>query len=397
MNQRKGKMKHTFKEFLSNEYTKFGAPSWRVLESSQGARVRINNEWKISMCSNNYLGFANHPILKEAAIKALEEYGIGTVASRSLSGSTPLHEALETELANFKGTESALVFNSGFVANTGVIPALAGKGDAIFSDEINHASIVDGCRLSGAEKYRYNHGDMAHLEHLLKTNIHHQKKMIITDAIFSMDGDIAPMGEIVRLCEEYDAFLMVDEAHATGVLGKNGRGAVEQFGLEVKVDVIMGTLGKALGSVGGYIAGDRELIAYLARTARSFIFTTSLPPSCIAAALAGLRYLGDHPELMEKLWQNTNYFESSLSKLGINTMGSKTPIVPILIGEDDVAKRFSQRIYDEGLLSTKIGSPYVPVGTSRVRTILTAVHTREDLEEAVSILKKVGQEFNIIP
>lgn len=389
-------MKNTFKKFLSNEYEKYGSPSWRVLQSSQGARVCINNEWKISMCSNNYLGFANHPALKEAAIKALEQYGIGTVAARSLSGSTPLHETLEAELASFKGTEAALAFNSGFVTNVGVIQALVRKGDAIFSDETNHGSIVDGCRLSGAEKYKYNHGDITHLEQLLKANPHFQKKMVVTDAIFSMDGDIAPIEGLAKLCEEFGAFLMVDEAHATGVLGKTGRGAIEYFGLEGRVDIIMGTLGKALGAIGGYIAGDKELIAYLARTARSFLLTTSLPPSCVASALAGLRYLIAHPELMEKLWNNTTFFKNSLDKLGFNTMGSKTPIIPILIGRDETAGKFSQRLYEEGLYSSKIGSPYVPVGTSRVRMIISAAHTQEDLEEAVSILKKVGLEFEII-
>jgi len=389
-------MKNTFKEFLNNEYEKYGYPSWRVLESSQGARVLINNEWKISMCSNNYLGFANHPVLIEAAIHALKQYGTGTVAARSLSGSTPLHEELESELAAFKGTEAALIFNSGFVTNAGVIQALVGKGDAIFSDETNHGSIVDGCRLSGAEKYKYNHGDMVHLEQLLKTNSHYQKKMVVTDAIFSMDGDIANIEALVRLCKEYDAFLMVDEAHATGVLGKTGRGAIEHFGLEGQVEIIMGTLGKALGAIGGYIAGDKELIAYLARTARSFLLTTSLPPSCIAAALAGLRYLIAHPDLMKILWHNTTFFKNWLDRLGFNTMGTKTPIIPILIGNDEIAGKFSQRLYEEGLYSSKIGLPYVPAGTSRVRLIVSAVHEQEDLEEAVSIIKKVGQEFEII-
>jgi glycine C-acetyltransferase len=389
-------MKNTFQEFLNKEYEKFGQPSWRILQSSQGARVCINNVWKISMCSNNYLGFANHPVLKEAAIEALREYGIGTVAARSLSGSTPLHEELETELAAFKGTESALVFNSGFVTNAGVIQALVSKGDAIFSDELNHGSIVDGCRLSGAEKFRFNHGDISYLGQLLKDNSHYTKKMIVTDAIFSMDGDIAKIDSLVKLSDEYDAFLMVDEAHATGVLGKTGRGAIEQFGLEGQVEIIMGTLGKALGAIGGYIAGSKELIAYLARTSRSFLLTTSLPPSCVASAIAGLRYLKAHPELMELLWQNTTYFKNSLDKLGFNTMGSKTPIIPILIGKDDVAGKFSQRLYEEGLYSSKIGTPYVPIGTSRVRMIVSAVHTKEDLDEAISILKKVGEEFSII-
>jgi glycine C-acetyltransferase len=389
-------MKNTFQAFLNNEYGKFGSPSWRILESAQGARVCINNVWKISMCSNNYLGFANHPVLKKAAIEALKEYGVGTVAARSLSGSTPLHEELESELAAFKGTQAALVFNSGFVTNAGVIQALAGKGDAIFSDELNHGSIVDGCRLSGAEKIRFNHGDMSQLGQLLHTNSQYKKKMIITDAIFSMDGDIAKIDSLVKLSAENDAFLMVDEAHATGVLGKTGRGAIEHFGLEGQVEIIMGTLGKALGAIGGYIAGSKELIAYLARTARSFLLTTSLPPSCVASALAGVRYLKVHPELMEKLWQNTRYFKDTLDELGFDTLGSKTPIIPILIGKDDVAGKFSQRLYEEGLYSTKIGTPYVPAGTSRVRMIVTAVHTREDLDEALSILKQVGEELNII-
>jgi glycine C-acetyltransferase len=389
-------MKNTFKEFLENEYEKFGRPSWRILQSAQGARVCINNEWKISMCSNNYLGFANHPALKEAAMEALNKYGVGTVAARSLSGSTPIHEELEAELAAFKGTEAALVFNSGFVTNAGVIQALVGKGDAIFSDETNHGSIVDGCRLSGAEKLKYNHGDMIHLEQLLNANSVYKKKMIVTDAIFSMDGDIAHIDSLVELCNQYDAFLMIDEAHATGVLGKSGRGAIEHFDLEGQVDIIMGTLGKALGSIGGYIAGSKELIAYLARTARSFLLTTSLPPSCVAAALTGLRYLMAHPELMAKLWQNTTYFKNSLDKLGFNTLGSKTPIIPILIGKDEIAAEFSQRLYEEGLFSSKIGTPYVPKGTSRVRMIVSAIHTQEDLEEATSILKKVGEEFTIV-
>jgi glycine C-acetyltransferase len=389
-------MKNTFKEFLNSEYKEFGKPAWRILQSSQGARVRINNEWKISMCSNNYLGFANHPLLKEAAIKALEKYGVGSVAARSLSGSTPIHEELEAELAAFKRTEAALVFNSGFVTNAGVIQALVGKGDVIFSDESNHGSIVDGCRLSGAEKRKYNHGDMIHLERLLNENSQNKKKMIVTDAIFSMDGDIAHIDTMVKLSNQYDAFLMVDEAHATGVLGKSGKGAIEHFGLEGQVDIIMGTLGKALGSVGGYIAGSKELIAYLARTARSFLLTTSLPPSCVAAALAGLRYLIAQPKLMDKLWQNTTYFKKSLDTLGFNTLGSKTPIIPILIGNDEIANKFSQRLYEEGLFSSKIGIPYVPIGTSRVRMIVSAVHTHEDLDEAISILKKVGEEFNII-
>jgi glycine C-acetyltransferase len=389
-------MNTLFKQFLNEEIGRLGTPSWRVLESPQGARVCINGKWKISLCSNNYLGLANHPSVKNAAAHAIEKYGAGSVAARSLSGSTPLHEDLERELASFKGTEAAMVFNSGFVTNSGVIPALVGKGDAVLSDEINHGSIIDGCRLSGAEKYIYPHGEMSLLEKLLKDAMHFHKRMIVADAVFSMDGDIAPLPLIVKLAETYDAIVMVDEAHATGVLGRHGRGAVEHFGLEDRVDVIMGTLGKAIGSVGGYIAGSRDLITYLKRTTRSFLLTTSLPASCIAAALAGLRILRDDPKLRERLWENTNLFRSKLTQLGFNTMDSKTPIIPILIGDDEVAQRFCERLYEEGLYVSKIGMPYVPAGTSRLRTIISSAHSEEDLNEALAILKSVGKELEVI-
>jgi glycine C-acetyltransferase len=389
-------MNKNLQEFLNEEYLRLGSPSWRVLESAQGARVCINGQWKISLCSNNYLGLANHPALKAAAAKAIETYGVGTVAARSLSGSTPIHEELEKELADFKGSEAALVFNSGFVTNSGVIPAIAGRDDVIFSDEINHGSIVDGCRLSRAKKYIYPHRDMPLLENYLQSSLHYQKRMIVSDAVFSMDGDIAPVPKIVSLAERYDAFLMIDEAHATGVLGENGQGSVEYFGLEGKVDIIMGTLGKALGSVGGYITGSKELVAHIARTARSFLLTTSLPSSCAAAALAALRILRSDPGLRERLWENTNLFKSSLKELGFDTMGSKTPIVPILIGDDGAAQEFSNRLYEQGIYATKIGSPYIPEGTSRIRTIVSAAHSRSDLVEAIDVFESVGRELKII-
>ena len=389
-------MNPALEKFLNDEFTKLGTPTWRVLESPQNARVCIKGEWKISLCSNNYLGIANHPALKEAAVRAIEQYGAGAGAARILSGSTPIHEELERELANFKGTEGALVFNSGFAANAGVIPALTSEGDAVFSDELNHGSMIDGCRLTRAEKYIYRHNDMEHLEHLLKEARHRRKRMIVADAVFSMDGDIANIPEMVRFCEQYDAFLMVDEAHATGVLGKHGRGAVEHFGIEGKVDIIMGTLGKAFGSVGGFIAGTKALIAFLARTTRTFLLTTALPPSCVAAALAGLRLHCDNPELKEKLWSNTEFYRNALKELGFNTMQSRTPIVPIFVGDDSLAERFCQRLYDEGLYVTKIGGILVPPGTSRLRTIVSAAHTEADLKKAISIFECVGRELNII-
>ena len=389
-------MNPSLHQFLRAETARLGAPSWRVLESPQGARVRINGEWKISLCSNNYLGLANHPLLKEAAAKALEEYGAGTAAARSLSGSTPIHEELEREIADFKGTEAALLFNSGNTTNAGVIPALAVAGDAVFSDEINHGSIVDGCRLARAERHVYRHNDMAHLEELLKNSAHYRKRMLVTDTVFSMDGDIAPLPKMVALCEKHDAFLMVDDAHATGVLGDHGGGAVEHCGLDGKVDVLMGTLGKALGAIGGYIAGSQALIAYLAKTARSFLFTTSLPTPSVAAALAAVRLLRTDPGIMQKLWENVADYKNALTELGFDTMGTKTPIIPILIGDDEIAQQFSRRAYEEGVYATKIGTPYVPAGASRLRTIVTAAHTEDDLKRAVDVFEIIGQELRLI-
>ena len=389
-------MNETLDRFLQEETARLGEPFWNVLESPQGTRVRIAGEDKISLCSNNYLGLANHPALKQAAREALEKYGAGTAAARSLSGSTPLHEELEEELADFKGAEAALVFNSGNAANVGVIPALAVKGDALFSDEINHGSIIDGCRLSRAERFIYRHNDLAHLRNLLAAASGRRKRMVVTDTVFSMDGDLAPLPEMVALGEEYDGFLMVDEAHATGVLGSHGRAAVEHFGLDGRVDVLMGTLGKALGAIGGYIAGSRALIKHLARTARSFLFTTSLPAPCVAAALAALRLLRSDCALRQKLWDNTATYKSALQGLGFDTMNTKTPIVPILVGDDEAAQQFSRRVYEKGLYVTRIGPPYVAPGTSRLRTIVTAAHTADDLQKALDVLAAVGRELHLI-
>ncbi|MBI4027523.1 MAG: aminotransferase class I/II-fold pyridoxal phosphate-dependent enzyme [Verrucomicrobia bacterium] len=389
-------MSRALNHFVREENARLGAPSWRVLESPQGGRVRIDGGCKISLCSNNYLGLANHPVLKEAAIKAIEKYGVGTAAARSLSGSTPIHEELEEELADLKGAEAALVFNSGNAANGGVIPAVAVDGDAVFSDELNHGSIVDGCRLSRAEKKIYRHNDLAHLEERLAAGRGFRKRMIVTDTVFSMDGHIAQLPEIVALCEKYDAFLMVDEAHATGVLGAHGGGGVEHFGLDGKVDVLMGTLGKALGSVGGYIAGSNDLIAYLARVARTFLFTTSLPASCAAASLAAVRLLRKDSGIRQKLWDNVTFFKSGLTRLGFDTMGSQTPIVPILVGDDEIARRFAERLFRAGVYVSKIGPPYVPPKTSRLRTIITAAHREEDLKKTIDAFERVSRQLGLI-
>jgi glycine C-acetyltransferase len=389
-------MNPTLEHYIREMAARSSSTSSRVLESAQGARVCVDGEWKISLCSNNYLGLANHQAVKEAAARALAQYGAGMAAARSLSGSTPVHVALERELAAFKATEASLLLNSGFSTNSGVIPALVGRDDAVFSDAINHGSIVDGCRLSGATKFIYPHGDLMSLEQGLKESMASRKRMIVVDAVFSMDGDLAPIPEIVELCEKYDAILMIDEAHATGVLGENGRGAAEHFHVERKVDVIMGTLGKAIGSIGGYVAAERPLIEHLARNARSYLLTTSLPASCVAAALAGLQILRHEPQLRERLWRNTNFYRDALQQLGFNTMKSKTPIVPILVGDDDLARRFQARLYEEGVYASKIGMPYVPRGTARLRTIVSSLHTEEDLGEAIAAIEKVGREVRII-
>jgi glycine C-acetyltransferase len=385
-----------FSEFAKNAFAGLEAAPWPVLRTAQGARVCIDGKWKVSLCSNNYLGLANHPVTIQAATLALGEYGVGMAAARSLSGSTPWHQALERELADFKGTEAGLLFSSGFATNSGIIPALVGKDDVVFSDELNHGSIVDGCRLSGAEKRIYPHCDIESLEQGLGEATRCKKRLVVVDAVFSMDGDLAPLPEIVELCGRYDASLMIDEAHATGVLGDHGRGAAEYFHVEEHVDIIMGTLGKAIGSVGGYVAGDKELINHLSRTARSFLLSTSLPAPCAAAALAALHTLRSEPSLRERLWKNTILFRNRLRELGFNTMNSKTPIVPILVGNDDVALAFQARLFDAGVYVSKVGVPYVPLGTARLRTIVSAVHTEDDLEEALASIGRVGRELHVI-
>lgn len=367
-----------------------------MLGGRQGPRVRLNGREVIMLSSNNYLGLATHPRVIESARKAEEAYGCGTGAARSLSGNLPVHEELETEIARFKNVESALLFNSGYTANVGTIASLMIRGDVIFSDELNHGSIIDGCRLSRAENKVYRHNDIKHLESLLSESHEFKKRMIVTDTVFSMEGDIAPLKDIVLLARKYNAFVMVDEAHATGVLGKHGRGAVEMFGLEGKVEILMGTLGKALGCLGGYIAGSRNLIEFLSHKARSFLFTTSLPPSIAASALEAIHVLQDEPSIRERLWANTKIWKDGLTTLGFNTLKSQTPIIPIFIGDTAIATEMSRRLFDKGVYVHKIGTPYVPEGSARLRTIISSSHTEENLSEALSAFEKVGKELRII-
>ncbi|MDD2320397.1 MAG: 8-amino-7-oxononanoate synthase [Geobacteraceae bacterium] len=357
-----------------------------LVEGSQNARVVVDGREVLLLCSNNYLGLADHPKLKEAAIMAVEKYGVGSGASRLVSGTMELHESLEARIAAFKGTEKALVFNSGYAANTGVIPALAKKGDVLFSDKLNHASIVDGCLLARAQLIRYPHNDMAVLRRRLAEYRGGGRKIIITDGVFSMDGDLANLPELVAIKQEYGALLMVDDAHGTGVLGPTGRGTAEYFGLQSEIDISMGTMGKALGACGAYIASSNEIIEYLINRARSFIFSTSLPPSVLAAATAAIDIV-DSPqgaELRRSLAENGTFLRTSLAQAGFAVPAGQTQIVPVFVGDTHDTMNFSRALLEQGIFVQGIRPPTVPVGSSRLRCTLMASHCRADLEHVVN-------------
>jgi glycine C-acetyltransferase len=372
-----------------------------LIEGAQEPRVKINDKEVILLCSNNYLGLANHPKIKEAAIKAIEKYGFGSGASRLVSGNMEPHKELEQRLAGFKNTEAALIFNSGYHANIGIISALVGRGDVIFSDKLNHASIVDGCLLSKAELKRYPHKDMNALENLLKKYSELQtpnSKLIITDGVFSMDGDIAPLKELSELADKYNYMLMVDDAHATGVLGANGKGTLEYFGIDNPNPVLrhngtsiiqMGTLGKGLGCFGAYVAGSKKLVDYLINKARSFIYTTSLPPSVCAASIAAIDIVENEPQLRQNLWDRVKFFRGGLENAGLDIMNSETQIIPILIGEADKVVQISKDLLDKGVFVQAIRPPTVPEGTGRLRVTLTANHSWDDLKYAIETIKLV--------
>lgn len=380
-----------FKKELEELNQKGLVRTLKRIDSAQGPRVTIDRREIILLSSNNYLGLANNTRVKEAAIRAIERYGFGSGASRLISGNTALHEELEEKIARFKGTESALIFNSGYTANTGVIPALVGKGDFIYSDEFNHASIIDGSRLSRAEIRIYPHKDMNSIEDLLKRDAGNGRKLIITDTVFSMDGDIAPLKEIYELAMRYDAILMIDEAHATGVLGKKGRGAIEHFGLENNDIIQMGTLGKALGTFGAYAAGSKELINFFINKSRSFIFTTSLPPAVAAATIEALNIIEEDVSLIKRLWENRKMFLEGLHYLGLNTSGSETPIIPVFIGDASKTLKVAQLLYENSVYAPAIRPPTVPHGSSRIRTTVMATHTIEDIEKAIEAFKTVAE------
>ncbi|HIB3572344.1 TPA: glycine C-acetyltransferase [Enterococcus faecium] len=369
-----------------------------ILESENGACIIVDGKKMINLASNNYLGFANREELKKACIEATETYGVGAGAVRTINGSLKIHQQLEEKIAEFKGTEAAIAFQSGFNCNMGAISAVMTKEDAILSDELNHASIIDGCRLSGAKIIRIKHQDMKDLEKKAKEAIEskkYKKIMYITDGVFSMDGDIARLPEIIPIVEKYGLITYVDDAHGSGVTGK-GAGTVKHFGLSDKIDMQMGTLSKAIGVVGGYVAGSKTLIDWLKARSRPFLFSTSLTPGAAAAALASITLMQEHPELVEKVWENANYFKEELKKVGYNIGMSETPITPVILGDEKVTKTFSKKLIEHGIYAKPIVYPTVPLGTGRIRNMPTAEHTREMLDEAVAVYQKIGKEMEII-
>ena len=362
----------------------------RRVECDQGPILMLDGREVINFTSNNYLGIANHPDLAAAAKEAIDRYGCGSGASRLISGNMTLHEELETKIAEFKGTEAALVFNSGFQANTGILSTLAGEGDAIFSDALNHASIIDGCRLSRATTVVYAHGDLGQLEAALKQAAQSRRKLIVTESIFSMDGDEAPLAGMVDLAEKYGAMVMVDEAHATGLYGATGAGVVAKLGLGERVVVQMGTLGKALGGFGAYVAGSRALRELLINRCRSFIFTTALPPAVMAMAIAAIDLISREPERRETLWSNCRKLTQGLHALGFHVGASSSPILPLIIGDAAKCMKFSEQLLDRGVFAQGIRPPTVPPGTSRLRITLMATHTREHIDRALKVFEEVG-------
>lgn len=390
-------MKNKFLQNSLNDLAQKGLKrELKNLDGPQNARIKLNGKEVLNFCSNNYLGLADDNRLCQAAIESIKNEGLGSGASRLVCGNMNAHRQLERKIAAFKGTESCLVFNSGYTANVGIISGLFDRGDIIFSDRLNHASIVDGIILSTAAFKRYPHKDMRALEDFLKNAGGFKERVIITETVFSMDGDIAPLNEIARLAERYDTWLMVDEAHAFGVLGEKGKGAVEYFNLDGRIDIQMGTLSKAVGSFGAYCCGSNELIEFLINKARSFIYTTSLPPAIAAASLEAIEIIENEPQRREKLWENTEYLKKGLDGLGFDTLDSQTPIIPILVKDSKLAVEFSRRLFEEGIFVQAIRPPTVPVNTSRLRVTVMATHARSDLDLAVEKFRKAGRELSLI-
>jgi len=370
----------------------------RTLSSPQGAWLIVDDKKVLNFCSNNYLGLANHPLLVESAKAAIDEFGVGPGAVRPIAGTMALHLELERRLAAFKGVEAAITFQSGFNANLAAIPALVSKEDVIYSDELNHASIIDGCRLSRAKVIRYAHCDADDLRVQIEKSKGdgYRRSLIITDGVFSMDGDVAPLDKLYEVAQEFDALLMVDDAHGEGVLGKGGRGIVDHYNLHGKVDVEMGTLSKAFGVVGGVIAGSQIIVDWLKQRGRPFLFSSAMTIPDVAACLASLNLLEESTELVDKLWENADYFKREMREIGFDTGVSTTPITPIMLGEAALAQDFSRRLFEEGIFAMALGFPTVPRGKARIRVMISAAHSREDLDRGLAAFKSVGQELGVI-
>src|SRR5580704_16128876 len=374
----------------------------RILQSESAAESRFDGKEVINLASNNYLGLTTHPKLREAAIDAVKRFGVGSGAVRTISGTMSLHMQLEERIAAFKNVEACVVFQSGFAANAGTVSALLGPEDHIISDELNHASIIDGCRLSRAKIRVFPHKDTAAAEKILaELDGVSGRKLLISDGVFSMDGDIGPLPGLVEAAEKHGAIMMVDDAHSSGVLGRAGRGTIDHFGLHGRVDIQVGTLSKAIGALGGYVCGTKDLIEFLYHRARPFLFSTSHPPSVTATCQAAFDVLEQEPERMENLWKNTRYWKQELGALGfniggVNTPASETPITPIIIGDGKLTMDFSRELFKEGVMGTGIAFPTVPEGKARIRTIVTATHTKEELDQALETLKRVGKRMGIL-
>jgi glycine C-acetyltransferase len=368
----------------------------RILEDEQKARTTVDHKSVVNLSSNNYLGLTTHPRLREAALKAIDEYGVGTGSVRTIAGTMDIHMELERRLADFKNVEKVVVFQSGFAANAGTVSAILTKEDVVISDELNHASIIDGCRLSRATIKVFPHKDVDAARKIIKDLPASQRKLLITDGVFSMDGDIGPLPALCDLAEETGCIMMVDDAHASGVFGRNGRGTVDHFKMHGRVDIQVGTLSKAMGALGGYVAGNRNLIEFLYHRARPFLFSTSHPPSVVLACMAALDVLEQEPEIIERLWENTRFFKEGLHRLGFNTGLSESPITPVIAGEGAKAMLLSDKLFERGVFAQGIAFPTVARDKARVRTIVTATHTREDLQYALDAFAAVGREIGLI-
>ncbi|BBB49414.1 glycine C-acetyltransferase [Pelolinea submarina] len=369
----------------------------RTLGSPQGAWLEVDGRKVLNFCSNNYLGLANDPRMVAAAQDALKRYGVGPGAVRSIAGTMDIHTELEKRVAAFKQAEAAITFQSGFCANLGTIQALVGKRDVIFSDELNHASIIDGCRLSGATIVRYEHCNPASLEQVIKENEGtYEKAMIITDGVFSMDGDIAPLDKLYEIAQAHDIILMVDDAHGEGVLGKSGRGIVDHFNLHGKVDIEIGTFSKAFGVVGGVVSGNAVIIEWLKQRGRPFLFSSAVTPPDVAACIAAIDILESSTELVDRLWENGRYFKAGLKDMGFDIGFSETPITPVMLGEAPLAQQFSRELFENGIFGTSIGYPTVPKGKARIRVMISAAHSRDDLDDGLDAFEKVGKKLGVI-